>query len=73
MARSLDDLRAAFPHLGFAIYALDPTGPVTLEVHTPDGQVFPVVRRSLDAAVERAFPSPPEPAIPEPPDPGVFG
>lgn len=74
MKRSLDDLRSTFPHLGFAVYAIEPGAPVTLEVHTADGQVFTTVRRTLDAAIERAFPSPPEPAPEvEPADAGVFG
>lgn len=66
---SLDDIRAAFPKLGLAVYAFDPGGPVTLEVHAADGQVFPFEGPSFAAVAARAFPSltrPPDPPIPEP-------
>lgn len=37
---SLDEARAAQPALGFALYALEPGGPVTLEIVTPDGEIY---------------------------------
>ena len=37
---SLDEARAGNPDLGFALYGYEPGGAVTLEVHTPDGEVF---------------------------------
>lgn len=63
---SLDDLRARYPHLGFAVYAIEPGGPVTLEVHTPDGTVFTTVGPTEAAAIARRFPPEPE-APPSPP------
>ena len=55
----LDDLRARYPKLGFAVYAIEPGKPVTLETHSPDGQVFTFRAATLDAALDKAFP--PEP------------
>jgi hypothetical protein len=52
---TLDHLRAALPNLGFALYAYDPEGPVTLEVHADDG-VFSVVAESEAAAVALVMP-----------------
>lgn len=70
---SLDDARAAFPKLGLAVYAYEPGGPVTLEVHSADGQTFPFTGPTEAAVVARAFPSlaPPDPE-PEQPQPNVF-
>lgn len=67
---SLDDARAAFPKLGLAVYAYEPGGPVTLEVHAADGQVFTFSGPTVAAVLIRAFPSlvPPEPP-PQPPEP----
>jgi hypothetical protein len=56
-----DDLRASHPELGFALYAIEPGRPVTLEIYTPDGGVFPFVGASAREAIETAFPpQPPE-------------
>jgi hypothetical protein len=56
--------------MGLALYAYEPGGDVTLEVHTPDGQTFPFTGPTEAAVLARAFPSlttPPEPApAPEP-------
>lgn len=67
MRPSLDDLRERFPHLGFAVYAFEPGGPVTLEIHAPGGHVFPVIRPTLAAAIATAFP---EVDVPDPAPPG---
>ena len=32
----LDRARERFPHFGFAVYALEPGGDVTIEIHMPD-------------------------------------
>lgn len=74
---TLDDARAAFPKLGLALYAYDAGGPVTLEIHTADGQTFPFVGPTEAAVVARAFPSlaaaPVEPdPTPEPTTTNVF-
>jgi len=75
---SLDDLRAAFPALGFAVYAYAPGGVVTLEVLDGDN-TFTFQGLTLTAAIHSAFPPPapaPEPPPPEPeqaqPKPTVF-
>lgn len=62
---TLDDARAAFPLFGFALYALDPGGDVTLEVHTPDGELFAFTGPTEQAVLEAAFP--PEPIAAPPP------
>lgn len=69
---TLDDARAAFPHLGLAIYAYQPGEPLTLEIHAADGQTFAFTGPTEAAVIARAFPSLVEPA-PEPePQPTVF-
>lgn len=58
----LDAIRAAHPEIGLALYAIEPGGPVTLEVHTPDGEVYSFRALTTQAAIDQAFP----PAAPEP-------
>lgn len=53
---SLDDLRQQHPELGFAIYAMEPGGAVTFEVHTPDGDMFSWCGPTAASAIEQAFP-----------------
>jgi len=53
---TLDELRANQPELGFAVYALEPGGPVTFEVHTPDAQVFAFTGQTAQEAIDEAFP-----------------
>lgn len=70
MAISLDDMRKAFPTMGFGLYALDPDGLVTLEVYDGD-QVFRFAGRSAEEAAARAFPA----GLPEAepvPEPSIF-
>lgn len=55
---TFDEARAKFPTLGFALYALEPDGEVTLEVHAPD-DVFSFVAPTAQAALDRAFPPDP--------------
>jgi hypothetical protein len=52
----VDDLRRAYPHLGISIFAMEPLGAVTLEVYSPDGQIFPFVGATVQETLERAFP-----------------
>lgn len=60
---TLDHLRAALPSLGFALYAYDPEGPVTLEVHSADG-IFAVEAETEAAAVALLLPADePEPSV----------
>jgi hypothetical protein len=76
---TLDELRAANPELGFAIYALEPGAGVTFEIYTSDGQVFTWKDATAAGAIAQAFPpAPSEPSSeiePEPesePEPGLF-
>jgi hypothetical protein len=55
---NFDELRDAFPELGFALYALEPRGVVTLEVHE-DGQVFSFIGATAQEAIDTAFPPQP--------------
>lgn len=61
---SLDDLRALRPDLSFALYAMTPGGPVTLEIYH-DGQVYAFSGETVADAILSAFP--PEPAETPPP------
>lgn len=62
---SFDAIRAAYPDLAIAAYALEPGGAVTLEVLTPDGRSFMFTRPTLAEAMAVAFPE----LTPEPPAP----
>ena len=61
--KTLDDLRQKQPDLGFAIYAYAPGGPVTLEVHTPMGDVFTWKAPTEAEALAQAFPEPDAPEV----------
>jgi hypothetical protein len=61
---TLDDIRAAYPPLGFAIYALEPGGDVILEVHSPEA-LFTFTGPTTQAVLDAAFP--PEPIEAPPP------
>ena len=56
---TFDEARAAHPSLGFAVYAMSPGEPVTLEVYAPDGAVFSFTGPTEQNVVDQAFP--PEP------------
>lgn len=60
---TFDEARAAHPQLGFALYALEPGGPVTLEILTPEGDLFSFPAETAEDALAGAFPAPP-PALP---------
>lgn len=51
-----DALRAEHPDLGFALYALDPAGVVTLEIMTETGDVFTFTGATSDECLAAAFP-----------------
>lgn len=53
---SIDAIRAAYPHLGVALYAYEPKGPVTLELLAPDGQTFPFAAPTAHEAAVKACP-----------------
>lgn len=58
MPASLDELRHHFPGLGFAVYAYEPGGAVTLEIH--DGEdVYSFPAATEAEAVALAFPMAP--------------
>jgi hypothetical protein len=52
---TIDDARAAYPHLGFAVYAYDPRDDVTLEIHSA-GDVFTFTAPTVSDALLAAFP-----------------
>lgn len=52
---TLDDIRARFPHLGFAVYAYTPGGPVTLECIAADGSIFKFTGATEHDAVMTGF------------------
>lgn len=79
----LDRLREKHPDLAIGIYALEPDGPVTLEIITPDQEVFSWRAATLAGCIARAFPDEVRAAgdaagakgdaTPEPPAVDVFG
>jgi len=62
---TLDEIRATYPHLGLALYALEPGGPVVLEVHAP-GFLQTWRGQTVQAVVDQAFPPEVEPPAPSP-------
>lgn len=56
MPASLDELRKAYPHLGFAVYALTPGGLVQFEIVAPGDQFFAYEGPTAAAAIAAAFP-----------------
>ncbi len=70
--KTLDEARTAYPHLGMALYALDPGGPVTLETLTPEGDIFTFHGASEADVIEQAFPTAEEPE-PEATVDDIFG
>ena len=68
---TLDDARAAYPRLGFAIYAYTPGGPVKIEVL--DGEdIFEFVGATEAEAIKAAFPELDAPPAPPTPAPSIF-
>lgn len=72
---SIDAARAAYPHVGLALYAIEPGGSVTLEVTAPDGRMWTFRGRTEAAALAKAFPpeneTPPDEPAADPAD--LFG
>ena len=52
----LDELRAALPDFGFALYAIEPGGLVTLEVFYPDGTILTFRAATAAEVFDLAFP-----------------
>ena len=76
---TLDDLRARYPGLGFALYAYGPTEPMTLEVMTEEGKTYTFEGNSEHNTILTGFPElaypepePPPEASSAPPAPGLF-
>jgi hypothetical protein len=59
---TLDEARKAFPHLRFAVYALEPDRPLTLEVILPDDEIVTLKSWTLDGAIDQMFPPEDTPA-----------
>jgi len=57
MTSFLDAARLKYPELGFAVYAMEPGGAVTLEIHDPAGEVFTFTADTEEAAFAVAFPA----------------
>lgn len=63
---TFDEIRERHPGLGFCVYAIEPGGDLTLEVHAPEG-LFEFRGATLAAALELALPvDPPLAASPAP-------
>ena len=54
-----DELRRDNPMLRFNLYAMEPYGPVTLEIITPDDLTFSFTAMTAAGALEKAFPTVP--------------
>lgn len=67
----IDDLRTQHPRLGFALYALEPGGVVTLELLDEDGNVFTFRGKTAQQVLLTAFPPLPPPD-PEPTPASIF-
>lgn len=65
--RSLDEARSLYPDIGFTLYAMDPYGPVTLEL-IDKGETYSWSAATEARVWEQAFP----PAELEPVDQGTF-
>jgi len=61
---SIDAARAQNPELGFSFYALTPGGPVTLEIVTPDEELFRFDGATEADVLALAFPVQAQPAEP---------
>lgn len=70
-----DQLRAAFPRCGFAAYAYEPGGPVTLEIITSFGEPVAIQAATLADAIALATAAPPGAAPKPDPEPAadIFG
>ncbi len=72
---TLDEFRARYGPAGFgvAVYAYDPSGPVTVEIHAPDGSIFQASAATAAGAFATLYPEPeiihehrdPDPAPPD--------
>lgn len=61
---TFDDIRAAYPHLGFNVYAMDAGEVVTLEAIGVNGETWSWAAPTLAAAIAKAFPSSVVPQVP---------
>jgi hypothetical protein len=55
---TFDEIRENWPHLGLAVYAYEPGGPVTVEVLSADGSRFELSGLTLDETLGMLFPAP---------------
>jgi hypothetical protein len=76
--KTLDEVRAKYPHLGMTLYAIEPGKPVTLELITPDGKLYEFRGATEEAAIAAFVDEsggeepPPEPAPAPAPVTSVF-
>lgn len=59
----LDDIRARYPAIGIAVFAMEPGQPVTVESYV-NGQIFSFTGATADAALTKAFPEMVRPSCP---------
>jgi hypothetical protein len=67
--KSLDDVRARYPHVGLALYAYEPGKPVTLECIGADGKTFKFTGRTEADAISKAFDEDDAPSVAPTPSP----
>lgn len=60
---TFDDARTAHPGFGFALYAIEAGGPVTMEIIALDGQIFTFTGPTEQAVLDLAFPPAPPPNV----------
>lgn len=72
--RTVDDIRARYPHLRVTLYALEPGKPVMLELISTDDVIYEFRGATEAEAVAAAFPDEDETpsAAPTPPPINVF-
>lgn len=51
-----DEIRRRWPHLGLALYAIEPHGPVVAEVFATDGTTYSQQGATAEAALAGLFP-----------------
>lgn len=68
---TFDEMRARYPHLGYAVYAYSPGGSVTLEI-TGGDESWTVEAPTMEMAIDCAYPPDLFEQEPEPePDPVI--
>jgi len=69
---SFDEVRGIWTGIGLALYALEPGGPVTLEIYS-EGEVYRFDAATAEEAIALAFPTRQDMAEAAAENPDVFG